>query len=254
MALAARPTLENIIGGFTLFADKPVRVGDPCVFGDKFGFVEEIGLRSTRIRTLDRTIVSIPNSQFSELQLENFNRRDCIRFYAVLPLRYETTPEQLRFVLGKIRELLLAHPKISNEPPLPNHVRFVGVGEHSLNVEIFSFSTTADWGEFLGIREDLLLRIMDIIKEAGTGLAIPAHTTYLTRDRTLDAEQARTAETEVEAWRKASALPFPWVSQERQAEVSDTIDYPPEGTPTGPPVTRATPRVKAVKGKTQKKN
>jgi MscS family membrane protein len=253
VALAARPTLENLIGGVTLFADKPVRVGDPCVFNNRFGFVEEIGLRSTRIRTLDRTIVSVPNSQFAELQLENYNRRDCIRFYTLLPLRYETTPEQLRYVLAKIRELLLAHPKISNEPPLPNHVRFVGMGEHSLNVEIFSFSTTADWGEFLGIREDLLLRIMDIVKEAGTGLAIPAQTTYLTRDQTLNAEQAHAAEAEVEAWRKTGELPFPWVSPERQAQVTDTLPYPPAGTPTGPPATDMPARAKAAKGRVQKK-
>jgi MscS family membrane protein len=254
VALAARPTLENLIGGVTLFADKPVRVGDPCVFNNRFGFVEEIGLRSTRIRTLDRTIVSVPNSQFAELQLENFNRRDCIRFYTVLPLRYETTPEQLRYVLAKIRELLLAHPKISNTPPLPNHVRFVGPGEHSLNVEIFSFSTTADWGEFLGIREDLLLRIMDIVKEAGTGLAIPAQTTYLTRDRALDAEHTHTAEQEVETWRQQGILPFPWVSDARQAEVTDTLPYPPAGTPTGPPATEAPAQAKAIKGSVQKKS
>jgi MscS family membrane protein len=253
VALAARPTLENLIGGVTLFADKPVRVGDPCVFNNRFGFVEEIGLRSTRIRTLDRTIVSVPNSQFAELQLENFNRRDCITFHTVLPLRYETTPEQLRYVLAKVRELLLAHPKISNEPPLPNHVRFVGPGEHSLKVEILSFSTTADWGEFLGIREDLLLRIMDIVKEAGTGLAIPAQTTYLTRDQTLSAEHARAAEAEVEAWRKTGELPFPWVSQERQAQVTDTLPYPPPGTPTGPPVAEAPARAKVAKGAVQKK-
>ncbi|MCZ6577150.1 MAG: mechanosensitive ion channel, partial [Gammaproteobacteria bacterium] len=95
VALAARPTLENLIGGVTLFADKPVRVGDFCRFGDKIGTVEEIGLRSTRIRTLDRTVVSVPNSQFSELQLENFAPRDRCRFSAVLQLRYETTPAQL---------------------------------------------------------------------------------------------------------------------------------------------------------------
>jgi MscS family membrane protein len=254
VALAARPTLENFIGGVTLFADKPVRVGDPCVFNNRFGFVEEIGLRSTRIRTLDRTIVSVPNSQFAELQLENFNRRDCIRFYTVLPLRYETTPEQLRYVLAKVRELLLAHPKISNTPPLPNHVRFVGPGEHSLNIEIFSFSTTADWGEFLGIREDLLLRIMDIVKEAGTGLAIPAQTTYLTRDRTLDAEHTRAAEAEVEAWRRDGTLPFPWVSDARQADVTDKLDYPPPGTPSGPSATpRALSNSSADKARASKK-
>jgi MscS family membrane protein len=240
VALAAPPTLENLIGGVTLFADKPVRVGDACLFGDKFGFVEEIGLRSTRIRTLDRTIVSIPNSQFSELQLENFNRRDCIRFYTVLYLRYETTAEQLRYVLAKVRELLVAHPKILNEPPLlhpsiPNYVRFVGFGEHSVNIEVFAFSTTADMGEFRGVQEDLLLRIMDILKEAGTGLAIPAQTTYLTRDQTMDAEHARAAEEQVEAWRADGTLPLPDLPEERREQIQDTLHFPPAGSPGGPP-------------------
>ncbi|MFQ5757826.1 MAG: mechanosensitive ion channel family protein [Acidiferrobacterales bacterium] len=240
VALAARPTLENLIGGVTLFADKPVRVGDACLFGDKFGFVQEIGLRSTRVRTLDRTIVSIPNSQFAELQLENFNRRDCIRFYTVLYLRYETTAEQLRYVLAKVRELLAAHPKILNEPPLlhpsiPNYVHFVGFGEQSLNIEVFAFSTTADMGEYRGVQEDLLLRIMDIVKEAGTGLAIPARTTYLTRDQTMDAEHARAAEEQVEAWRAEGTLPVPDLPEERRAQIKDTLDYPPAGSPGGPP-------------------
>ena len=240
VALAARPTLENLIGSVTLFADKPVRVGDACLYGDKFGFVEKIGLRSTHIRTLDRTIVSIPNSQFAELQLENYNRRDCIRFYTVLYLRYETTAEQLRYVLAKVRELLVAHPKILNEPPLlhpsiPNYVRFVGFGEHSVNIEVFAFSTTADMGEFRGIREDLLLRIMDILNEAGTGLAIPAQTTYFTRAAQPDAARVDAVETQLQAWRAEGALPFPDLTEERRRQLTDTLDFPPAGSPEGPP-------------------
>ncbi len=239
VALAARPTLENLIGGVTLFADKPVRVGDACVYGDKFGFVEEIGLRSTRIRTLDRSIVSIPNSQFAELQLENYNRRDCIRFYTVLYLRYETTAEQLRFVLAKVRELLVAHPKIMSEPPLlhpsiPNYVHFVGFGEQSVNIEVFAFSTTADMGEFRGVQEDLLLRIMDILKEAGTGLAVPAQTTYFTRAKQPDAARVDAVEAQLEAWRAEGMLPFPDLPKERRRQLTDTLDFPPAGSPDGP--------------------
>ena len=77
-ALAAQSTIENVIGGITLFADRPVRVGDFCQFGDKVGTIEEIGLRSTRVRTLDRTVITVPNAEFAKLQLENFTRRDRI--------------------------------------------------------------------------------------------------------------------------------------------------------------------------------
>jgi MscS family membrane protein len=234
VALAARPTLENVIGGFTLFADKPVRVGDFCRFGNnRLGTVEEIGLRSTRIRTLDRSVVSVPNSQFSELQLENLTLRDRIRLHAVLQLRYETTPEQLRYVLAKLHELAVAHPKISNDPPL--RVRFMGFGEYSLDVEVFIYVATNDWDEFLAVREDMFLRMMDIIKEAGTSFAIPAQTTYLTRDKQKDTEQVQAAEAEVSTWRSEGKLPFPDLPAERTQKIRDTLEFPPAGSPEGPP-------------------
>ncbi len=234
VALAARPTLENVIGGFTLFADKPVRVGDFCRFGNnRLGTVEEIGLRSTRIRTLDRSVVSVPNSQFSELQLENLTLRDRIRLHAVLQLRYETTPEQLRYVLAKLHELAVAHPKISNDPPL--RVRFMGFGEYSLDVEVFIYVATNDWDEFLAVREDMFLRMMDIIKKAGTGFAIPAQTTYLTRDKQKDTEQVQAAEAEVSTWRSEGKLPFPDLPAERTQKIKDTLEFPPAGSPEGPP-------------------
>lgn len=87
-----RPTLENIVGGFILFADKPVRVGEFCLFGDKMGTVEEIGLRSTRIRALDRTVITVPNADFAQHQIINFTRRDQMLMQTTLGLRYETTP------------------------------------------------------------------------------------------------------------------------------------------------------------------
>lgn len=233
VALAARPTLENLIGGVTLFADKPVRVGDFCRFGDKIGTVEEIGLRSTRIRTLDRTVVSVPNSQFSELQLENFAPRDRCRFSAVLQLRYETTPAQLRYVLARIRELLAAHPKVYKGPP--QRARLVGFGDYSLNVEISTYADTTDWSEFLGIREDLFLRIMDIVKDAGTGFAIPTQTTYFTRAKQPDAARVDAVETQLQAWRAEGALPFPDLTEERRQQLTDTLDFPPAGSPEGPP-------------------
>ncbi|MFQ5995621.1 MAG: mechanosensitive ion channel family protein [Acidiferrobacterales bacterium] len=238
VALAARPTLENLIGGLTLFADRPVRVGDFCRYGDAIGHVEEIGLRSTRIRSLDRTVVSVPNSTFSELKLENFAKRDRIRLHTTVQLRYETTAEQLRYVMAKLYELLVAHPKIRNDPPL--RVRLIGFGEHSIDVEIFCYGATADWDEFLAVREDIFLRIMDIVKDAGTGFAVPARATYLSRDKVLDADQARGAEAQVETWRAEGTLPFPAAPEQRREALQDTLDYPPAGSPDGPPATPET--------------
>jgi MscS family membrane protein len=206
IALAVRPTLENLIGGFILFMDKPVRVGDLCSFGDQLGFVEEIGLRSTRIRKYEDTLVSVPNAQFSQLELENLSKRKNILFRMTLGLRYETTSDQLRYVLAKLREMLLGHPKVSSESLL---VRFRQFGDYSLDIMVFAYVLTDDRLEYWAIREDLNLRIMDIVKEAGTGFAFPSQTAYLTDDSGLDAERIRGAETQVQDWRAKDKLPFP---------------------------------------------
>lgn len=226
VALAAQKTIENLFGGVSVMVDRPVRVGDFCRFSGKIGTVEEIGLRSTRIRTLDRTVITVPNAEFSSLQIENFAKRDRIRLHTVLGVRYETTNEQLRFVLARLREMLLAHPKID---PDPARVRFVGFGAYSLDLEVYAYARTSDWNEFLAIREDVFLRIMDIVEEAGSGFAFPSSTTYIGRDGGLDEKNAREAEARVEAWRDDGELPFPDFSPERLAEQLDTGDWPPEG-------------------------
>jgi MscS family membrane protein len=119
VALAAQKTLENLFGGITLLADRPVSVGDFCRFGDRVGTIESIGLRSTRVRTLDRTLVTVPNSAFSAMQLENYSARDRIWYHPILGLRYETTREQVRAILDAVREMLLAHPRVVPDPARP---------------------------------------------------------------------------------------------------------------------------------------
>jgi MscS family membrane protein len=231
VALAAQKTIENLFGGVTLFADQPVRVGDFCRFGDMVGTVEEIGLRSTRIRTLDRTLVSIPNAEFSQLHLENFAKRDRIRLYTVIGVRYETTPDQLRYLLAHLREMLLAHPMIS---PDPARVRLVAFGAYSIDLEVFAYARTSDWNEFLAIREDIYLRTMDIVEEAGTGFAFPSSTTYIGRDDGIDEKRSRRAAERVEAWRAEGKLPFPNFPDDFGRGVEDTLDWPPAGSAGGP--------------------
>jgi MscS family membrane protein len=226
IALAIRPTLENIIGGLTLFADRPVRVGDFCRYGDQIGTVEQIGLRSTRIRSLERTIVTVPNAEFSQMQLDNFAARDQRLFKTVLGLRYETTPEQLRFVLAELRKLLLGHPKVT---PAPARVRFVGYGAYSLDLEIFAYLRCQDQDTFLAVQEDILLRIADLVKEGGTGFAFPSQTHYHRRDDGIDTERGRDAEAKVEDWREHDRLPFPEFDPSLRREMEDILDYPQRG-------------------------
>ena len=201
-------------------------VGDFCRFGDKMGTVEEIGLRSTRLRTLDRTVVSVPNSQFLDMELENFARRDRFLFTTVLGLRYETTPDQLRYVLAELRKLLIAHPMVVGDPL---RVRFAGFGAHSLDVEVFSYVLASDMDSFAAIREDLLLRIMATVDAAGTQFAFPSVTHYAATDDRPDTTRTADAEATVQSWRASGDLPFPDFEWQSKAELSGSLDYPPEG-------------------------
>jgi MscS family membrane protein len=228
VALAIRPTLENIMGGFVLFADKPVRVGEFCSFGDKLGTVEEIGLRSTRVRGLDRTVITVPNADFAQMQIVNFTRRDMNLFQCQIGLRYETTPDQLRYVAAKIRKLLIQHSRVS---PDPARVRFGEFGSSAYVLEVFAFVTAADWNEFLAVKEDLNLRIAEIVRESGTAFAFPSQTVYFGRDPGVDAARAEETEAEVRQWRDEKRLPFPEFDFAERAEMADTLAFPPESSP-----------------------
>lgn len=227
IALAAQPTIENLLGGLSLFADRPIRVGDLCKYGDGFGTVEAIGIRSTRIRGTDRTLTTIPNASLAKMPIVNLTRRDRMLIQAVIGLRYETTPEQLRYVLVKLREMLLAHPRVSPDPP---RARLIGFGDSSLDVEVYAYVMTRDWAEFLGIREDILLRVMEIVDDSGASVAFPSRTLYLGRDHAADDAKVRAAEAGVRAWRDEGSLPFPDFSREQADRIRHSIVYPPAGT------------------------
>jgi len=179
IALAAQKTLENVIGGISIIADRALRVGDFVKIGAAMGTIEDIGLRSTRIRTLDRTVVSIPNGQISNERLESLSSRDKFWLHPILSLRYETTAAQMRSVLAAIRSLLLDHARVQQNSV---RIRFLSFGSSSLDVEVFAYISALDFSEFLEIQEDLLLRIMDAVQKAGTRMAFPSQTTYLVSD------------------------------------------------------------------------
>jgi MscS family membrane protein len=231
IALAAQPTIENLIGGMNLFADRVVRVGDLCKCGDTLGTVEAIGIRSARIRGADRTLTSIPNAALAKMPIVNLTQRNQFLIQTEIGLRYETTPEQLRYVLVKLRELLLGHPRVN---PDPARARFVGLGAGSLEIEVFAYVMTKDWGEFLGIREDILLRIMEIVEQSGSALAFPSQTLYLGRDRGTHEIKTHAAEASVQKWRDDGSLPFPDFSPEQAGEIRGSIVFPPVGTSGAP--------------------
>ena len=179
IAFASQKTIENLFGTIMVITDQPIRVGDFCQAGNIEGTVESIGLRSTRIRTLNRTLVTIPNGEFSALNIENLAHRDKFLFRHKFGLRYETTAEQLQLVLKEIRTMLSEYPGVE---PATHRTRFVKFGDSSLDIEVFAYVLTPDALGFLAVQEDLLIRLMGIIEATGTSFAFPSQTMYLTRD------------------------------------------------------------------------
>jgi MscS family membrane protein len=223
VAFAAQKTLENLFGGVSLLGDEVIRVGDVCRFGDRVGTVEDISLRSTRIRTPERSELSIPNGSLATMNLENLSRRDKILFNTKLGLRYETSADQLRYVLAQIRRLLYEHPKVETDGA---RIRFIGYDHGSLNLEVFCYAITRDGTEFLAIQEDLLLRIMDIVEASGTTFAFPSRILYLGRDSGLDKEKTAAVSHEVQQWRANNRLPFPDYAPSDISEFSNSLPYP----------------------------
>ena len=226
VSLAAQPTIENIIGGIILFSDKSVRVGEFCRFGDKAGTVLSIDLRTTKLEALDQTIISIPNAHLAKMQITNVSRRSKSLLQKTINLRYETTRDQLRWILASIRDVLHAHPKIYADPA--PFARFEGFGNSSLDVLIFAYVKTKKWSELMAIQEDILFRIGEIVEKSGSGFAFPSTTLYTAEDEGVDREKCAFAEKEVQQWREEDAYPFPSTPPERLSALLGTVEYPPK--------------------------
>jgi MscS family membrane protein len=177
LALAAQKTVENLFGSISIGIDQPFRVGDFITVDTVIGTVESIGLRSTRIRTLDRTLVTIPNGKLADMRIESFAERDRIRFLCVLSLTRESRAAAVQEVLSSTRTWLLEHPKVW--PDLS--VSLLRITDASLDIEISAWFSTTDWSEFQRIRGEVLLHLLEIVERAGTELAYPTHKLHLTR-------------------------------------------------------------------------
>jgi MscS family membrane protein len=176
VALAAQKTVENLIGSVAIGVDQPFRVGDFVAVDGVQGTVEQVGMRSTRLRTLDRTLITMPNGKLADLRIESFSARDRYRLSVNLGLSYSTTAAQMRQVTGAIQALLSSHP--ANGPDAPV-VRFAGFADSSLTVEVMAWLVAEDFNAFAALRGEIYLRIMEIVEEAGTGFAFPTRTVQL---------------------------------------------------------------------------
>lgn len=221
VALAAQNTLENLLGGIILFLDRPIRVGDMCRFGETLGKVEEVGLRATRLRTLDDSVITIPNSSFAKMNLENLNRRTKFWYHPHIQLRQDTTADQIRVILIEVRKVLYAHPRVDPEPA---RIRFSGFGEYSVDLGIFAYVHASDYGEFLGVAEDLNLRVMEIIEQVGAKLAAPPRWNVTSQEENTDS--AKNATEQVTEWKKEGKLYLPAFPEDEISKLQGTIDFP----------------------------
>jgi MscS family membrane protein len=185
VALAAQKTLENLIGGTSVIIDRVMHVGDRVKIGDMNGTVEDIGLRSTRVRTLDRTIVSVPNGQIANASLENISMRDKFWFHQNLSLHKETSGSQMRDLIEGLMNLLAQHPAVERDS---FRVNFLRLSAFSLDVEIFAYFFAPSWNHFLQMQGELLLRIMELLQSAGIKMAVQPHAVSLMAPITSDGD------------------------------------------------------------------
>lgn len=179
IGFGAQQTIANLFGGVSVLGDEVIRVGDVCKFGDRTGTVEDIGLRSTRVRTDERTLLAIPNGTVATINVENLSRRDKMLFKSVLGLHLDTPADQVRAVLSEIRRVLAENPKVEKTT---TRVRLVELASAAINVELVCYVLTRDFEEFAGVREDVLLRIMNLVEDSGASLASPSQKFYLSSD------------------------------------------------------------------------
>jgi MscS family membrane protein len=176
VALGAQKSVENLIGGVSLLTDHALAVGDYCRLSDREGWIEDITLRSVRLRTLEQTLLSVPAGQLAQASIENFASRSKILLQSVLRLRYGTTCAQLRATLDGIRRILAEHPSIDHESA---RVRLTAFGTQAIELELFAYVATPDYAAFMEIRENLLLQVANVVESSGSAFAIPTQFIYL---------------------------------------------------------------------------
>jgi MscS family membrane protein len=176
IAFAAQETVANVFGSITIITDRPFQVGDQIKVTDTEGTVEEVGFRSTRIRTPYQSVVAVPNSIMAKEKIDNMGVRPRRRIRHTIGLTYAATQEQIRYFTDKVRFMLTRHPQVYKDDVT---VVLSGFGDSSLNVLVNCFVVAATWNEEIEIQEYLLFEIMTIAKETGVEFAFPTRTLHM---------------------------------------------------------------------------
>jgi MscS family membrane protein len=195
LGLGAQKTFENLFGGVSVLFDKVIQIGDTCRINNQTGVVEDIGLRSTRLRTGERTLLSIPNGTMATAVIENLRFRDKFLCQQTIRLRYDLSPDHVRYVLGQIQNLMIEDPKVEDSSA---RVRFLRFAEYALEVEIYCYILEQEYNQYLATQEQLLLKIMEAIEKAGAVVALPTQSTIVTQDAWIDPQKAQAAKSAVE--------------------------------------------------------
>jgi MscS family membrane protein len=177
IAFAAKESLENLLASFTIFLDQPFVVGDLVQVGELVGVVEKIGFRSTRIRTLEKSFVTLPNKHMIDKPLDNLSLRTFRRAKFDICLTYDTTSEQIKAITRDIQEYIDNHPRTNQD----GRIRFMNLGAYSKDVMVLYFVDTMDWNEYIDIKEEITYKIVEIVKRHGADFAFPTQTLQLQR-------------------------------------------------------------------------
>lgn len=178
VALAAQDALANLFGYLMILADEPFVVGEYIVIGDVSGTVEAVGFRSTRVRVLDQSLVAIPNKTVMNANVANWSRLGKRRLNMTLGIAYKNSPEKVLSVVQGVREMLRAHELVEADSVV---VQFIEFGTAALDIMIICFMKTPNWNDFQAARQDINLRIMEIMQDRGVELAVPTQTLMLER-------------------------------------------------------------------------
>jgi MscS family membrane protein len=179
LALAAKESLENLLASFTIFLDKPFVVGDLVQVGGVLGTVEKVGFRSTRIRTLEKSFLTIPNKKMVDTELDNLTLRTFRRARFSVGVTYQTSPEQIAAIIKDIQEYIDEHPNTNQD----GKVRFTEFGSSSLDIMVQYFVDTMDWDVYLNVKQEINFKIMEIVKKHNSAFAFPTTTVYLHKNQ-----------------------------------------------------------------------
>jgi MscS family membrane protein len=195
LGLGAQKTFENVFGGISLLFDKVLVIGDLCKINNRMGIVEDIGLRSTRLRTSERSVLAIPNGVMATSTIENLRFCDKNLCQQIVRLRYDLAPDHVRYVLVELREVLRRNPKVEDSTA---RVRFLRFSEFALEIEVYAYILESNFEAFLAAQEALLLQVMDALENSGAVVALPSQTTLVTKDSWIDPEKAKAIQAAIE--------------------------------------------------------